>query len=146
VRADDLDPPEWVRALDGAVVSVDDAVVLDAPWPAAVLPASEVVGGGDPGALAELLDLPLATEVISATVQGSGQVVAWSEVVDVVLACQQLGVDVPAGQLHRHDQLWVRASRPVDGRFRVPAWVDEDGRWHAEDPLRALLGVLAQDR
>jgi hypothetical protein len=53
---------------------------------------------------------------------------------------------VPAGQLHRHDQLWVRASRPVDGRFRVPAWVDEDGRWHAEDPLRALLGVLAQDR
>ena len=146
VRADDLDPPEWVRALDGAVVSVDDAVVLDAPWPAAVLPASEVVGGGDPGALAELLDLPLATEVISATVQGSGQVVAWSEVVDVVLACQQLGVDVPGGQLHRHDQLWVRASRPVDGRFRVPAWVDEDGRWHAEDPLRALLGVLAQDR
>jgi hypothetical protein len=35
VRADDLDPPEWVRALDGAVVSVDDAVVLDAPWWAA---------------------------------------------------------------------------------------------------------------
>ncbi len=104
------------------------------------------MGGGDPGALAELLDLPLATEVISATVQGPGRAVDWSEVVDVVLACQQLGVDVPAGQLHRHDQLWVTASRPVDGRFRVPAWVDEDGRWHAEDPLRALLGVLAQRR
>jgi hypothetical protein len=60
----------------------------------------------------------------------------------VVLACQQLGVALPDGALHRHDELWVSASRPVSGRFRVPAWCDEAGRWHAEDPLRALLGVL----
>jgi hypothetical protein len=53
---------------------------------------------------------------------------------------------VPDGRLYRHDQLWVLASRPVSGRFRVPAWFDEDGRWHAEDPLRALLGVLADGR
>ncbi len=146
VHPDDLDPPDRVRALDGAVVDVDAAVVLDAPWPAAVLPAGQLVGGGDPVALAELLDLPLATEVVEATVPAAGHPVGWTELVEVVLACRQLGIEVPDGVLYRHDELWVSAARPVPGRFRVPAWRDEHGRWHAEDPLRALLGVLADPR
>ena len=70
VDAADLDLPEHVRALDGGVVPVDVAMVLDAPWPAAVLPAGELVIGGDPVALAELLDLPLATEIVAADVEG----------------------------------------------------------------------------
>jgi hypothetical protein len=146
VSADDLDPPERVRALDGSVVGVDVAVVLDAPWRAALLPAAESVGGGDPVALAELLDLALAGEVVVATVAEPGKPVPWSELPEVVLACQQLGVPLPDGVLHRHDELWVDASRPVRGRFRAPAWCDDQGRWHADDPLRALLGVLCATR
>lgn len=143
VAVDDLDPPERVRASDGAVRDVDRVVVLDAPWPAAVLPAAELVFGGDPVALAELLDLPLATEVIAATVDGAGEPVRWAELPEVVLACQQLAVPVPAGGPLRHDQLWVRVTRPVEGRFQVPVWRDDAGRWHAADPVRALLAVLA---
>ena len=56
VDAADLDLPEHVRAMDGTVAHVDVAAVLDAPWPAAVLPPGELVIGGDPVALAELLD------------------------------------------------------------------------------------------
>jgi hypothetical protein len=33
----------------------------------------------------------------------------------------------------------------VSGRFRVPTWRDATGRWHAADPVRALLGLLAED-
>ena len=148
VHPDDLDPPERVRALDGAVVDVDVAVVLDAPWLAAVLPAGELVGGGDPVALAELLDLPLATEVVEATVPAGGtRAVGWAELAEVVLACRQLGIaGAGRGAAAGTTSCGCRRARPVPGRFRVPAWRDEHGRWHAEDPLRALLGVLADPR
>jgi hypothetical protein len=145
VHPDDLELPEHVRALDGSVVGVDVAMVLDAPWPAAVLPAGELVIGGDPVALADLLDLPLATEVVAADIEGDGEAVAWAALAEVVVACHTLGVPVPAGGVRLHDELWVSVRRPVTGRFRVPTWVDPHGRWHADDPLRALLGLLAAD-
>ena len=136
-----------MRALDGAVVDVDAAVVLDAPWPAAVLPAGELVGGGDPVALAELLDLPLATEVVAATVPAAGHPVGWTELVEVVLACRQLGIEAAGrGAVPARRTVGVGGRGRFTGRFRVPAWRDEHGRWHAEDPLRALLGVLADPR
>ncbi len=158
VDAADLDLPEHVRALDGSVAHVDVAMVLDAPWPAAVLPANELVIGGDPVALAELLDLPLATDVVAADVEGAdvlspaeardsaaGTFTEWAELGEVVVACHTLGIGVPLGGFLRHDELWVTVTRPVTGRFRVPTWVDEQGRRHAEDPLRALLALLAAD-
>jgi hypothetical protein len=37
----------------------------------------------------------------------------------------------------------IDVARPAAHRQEVPAWRDGDGRWHAGDPLRALLGVLA---
>jgi hypothetical protein len=125
------------------VVGVDVAVVLDAPWPAAVLPAGELVIGGDPVALAELLDLPLASEVVAGEVEGAGEPVAWADLGEVVVACHTLGVDVPAGGLRRHGELRVALTGPLTGRHRVPVWRDGAGGWHAEDPLRALLAVLA---
>lgn len=143
VHADDLALPEHVRALDGSVVDVDVAVVLDAPWLAAVLPAGELVIGGDPAALAELLDLPLASEVVAGEVEGIGTAVRWSELAEIVVACHTFGVEIPDGEVRRHNELWVTVHRPLTGRFRVPAWVDVDGIWHAEDPLRALLGLLS---
>jgi hypothetical protein len=146
VHPDDLDLPQHVRALDGAVADVDDAVVLDVPWLAAVLPAAElVVGGSDPAALAELLDLPLASEVVAAEVDGAGRPVRWAEIAEVVVACHTLGVPVPAGELAVHDELWLAVRRPLTGRMRVPTWREASGRWHADDPVRALLGLLADD-
>ncbi|MDN5932227.1 MAG: ATP-binding protein, partial [Pseudonocardia sp.] len=144
VHPADLDAPEHVRALDGSVVSVEVAVVLDAPWPASVLPAGELVAGGDPAVLADLLDLPPATDVVAGVVEGAGKAVAWAEVAEVVVACHTLGVDVPVGDLLLHDELWVALARPVTGRFRVPVWPDGRGGWHAEDPVRALLALLAE--
>ncbi|MHA6785553.1 sacsin N-terminal ATP-binding-like domain-containing protein [Pseudonocardia saturnea] len=144
VHPADLDAPEHVRALDGSVVSVEVAVVLDAPWPASVLPAGELVAGGDPAVLADLLDLPPATDVVAGVVEGAGKAVAWAEVAEVVVACHTLGVDVPAGDLLLHDELWVALARPVTGRFRVPVWPDGHGGWHADDPVRALLALLAE--
>jgi hypothetical protein len=139
----DLDPPEHVRALDGTVVGVDVAVVLDAPWPAAVLPPGELVAGGDPGLLAELLDLPLATEVVGGAVESTGRELAWVDVGEVVVACHTLGVDVPDGTVVVHDELRVAVTRPVSGRVRVPVWPDGRGSWHTDDPLRALVADLA---
>ncbi|WP_214364624.1 sacsin N-terminal ATP-binding-like domain-containing protein [Pseudonocardia sp. H11422] len=144
----ELDPPQRVRALDGTVVDVDDAVVLDAPWLAAVLPAAELVGGGGPGdlpALADLLDLPLASDVVSAAVPDPGRPVRWAELAEVVVACHTLGVPVPPGEVLLHDELVIDVRRPVAGRRTVPAWPDADGWWHAADPLRALMGLLATD-
>jgi hypothetical protein len=103
------------------------------------------VFGGDPVALADLLDLPLATEVVAGEVQGTGRAVGWSELSEVVVASQRLGLARPDGRLRLHDELWVRVSRPVSGRFRVPVWVDPAGIWHAEDPVRALLAAAVTD-
>jgi hypothetical protein len=143
VRADDLALPERVRAIDGSVVDVDLAVVLDDTWLGAVLPPGEVVVGGDPVALAELLDLPLASEVVAATVDGAGEPVRWAALGEIVLTCDVLGVPVPDGELRRHETLTVAVSRPSTGRFTVPAWRDAGGTWHAADPVRALLGLLS---
>ncbi|HZG90967.1 MAG TPA: ATP-binding protein, partial [Pseudonocardia sp.] len=145
VPADELALPEQVRALDGSVVDVGVAVVLDDVWLGAVLPPGEVVVGGDPVALAELLDLPLASEVVAAEPVGEGVAVRWSALGEVVLACDVLGVPVPDGELVRHDDLVVDVTRPAPGRVGVPAWRDGSGSWHAADPLRALLGLLGGD-
>jgi hypothetical protein len=139
----DLDPPEHVRALDGTVVGVDVAVVLDAPWPAAVLPPGELVAGGDPGLLAELLDLPLATDVVGGAVESTGRELAWADVGEVVVACHTLGVDVPGGTVVVHEELRVAVTRPITGSVRVPVWPDGRGSWHTDDPLRALVADLA---
>ncbi|MDN5751628.1 MAG: ATP-binding protein, partial [Pseudonocardia sp.] len=145
VHPGDVDPPEHVRALDGSVVSVEHAVVLDAPWPASVLPPGELVAGGDPGPLADLLDLPLATDVVGGEVEGAGKALHWADVAEVVVACHTLGIGVPPGEVVLHDELWVAVARPVACRLRVPVWPDGSGGWHAQDPLRALLALLARE-
>ncbi len=138
----DLDPPDRVRALDGSVADVADAVVLDTPELVAVLPAGEVVVGGDPRALADLLDLPTASEIVDGEVADAGRPVPWAALPEVVVTCHALGVPVPDGELWCHDELWVVLRRPAPGRHRVPTWRAADGRRHADDPVRALLAVL----
>ncbi|MBL8927249.1 MAG: ATP-binding protein [Pseudonocardia sp.] len=142
VDPEGLDPPDRVRALDGSVADVADAVVLDTPELLAVLPAGEVVVGGDPRALADLLDLPTASEIVDGEVADTGRPVPWGALPEVVVTCQALGVPVPDGDVWCHDELWVVLRRPVPGRYRVPTWRAADGRRHADDPVRALLAVL----
>lgn len=140
----ELDLPQRVRVLDGEVVDVDDVVVLDAPWLTAVLPPAELVAGGAPEPLARLLDLPLATEIVDAEVVDSAhRTVGWSALAEVVVACHTLGLPVPDGELVLHDELLIDIRRPASARRAVPAWPDRYGRWHAADPVRALLGLLA---
>ncbi|MFC5995494.1 sacsin N-terminal ATP-binding-like domain-containing protein [Pseudonocardia hispaniensis] len=139
----EIPPIERVRALDGSVIPVDEAMVLDHPWLAAVVPSADLVAGGDPGPLAELLDLPLASDVVEAVVVGRGESRRWSDSTDVVVACATLGVEVPPGEMIVHQNLMIDIHRPPMGRRSVPAWPDADGRWHVTDPVRALLGALA---
>ena len=130
----DVDPPERIRALDGSVADAADAVVLDAPELAAVLSAAEVVVGGDPRALADLLDLPTASEFVDGEVAGTGRAVPWAALPEVVVTCHTLGVPVPEGELWCHDELWVVLHHPAPGRHRVPTWRDADGRRQPTTP------------
>ncbi|MBP2365587.1 sacsin N-terminal ATP-binding-like domain-containing protein [Pseudonocardia parietis] len=145
VDLDDLDPPAHVRTLTGVVAPADRVVVLDAPW---VLPALDdtpaVPGGDDPDTVAELLDLPLASERVTGTVRGEGDPVAWTTLAEVVLACRAVGAQPPAGELRVHEELVVDLDG--GGAVTVPAWPCAAGGWHASDPLRALVAALAAER
>jgi hypothetical protein len=129
----DPEPPERVRAVSGEVV--DDAVVLDAPW---LLPLADadVVSAEPAEALAEVLDLPLASEEVTGTVESAGEVVHWADLGAVVDACDLAGVEVPAGGPLVHDQL------VVSGR-EVAWWVDDDDRLHCADSTDGLSRALA---
>lgn len=134
----EVPPPVRVRTVTGAVADAGRVVVLDAPWLAAVLPAGEVVSGGDPVALADLLDLPVASEQVKATLldPDAGRTVRWADLVEVVAVCAAAGLPVPEGSVRLHERLRVRhggADHPV------PFWITSDGTVHATDPVRAAL-------
>jgi hypothetical protein len=133
-----VEPPVQVRAVTGEVVDADQAVVLDALWLSAVFPAGQLVSGGDPEVLAELLDLPLASEQVAPELldPGAGRPVRWVELVEVVAVCAAAGLAVPEGMLRLHEQLRVRINGT---EHPVPFWVSADGTVHAADPVRAVL-------
>lgn len=133
----DVDPPHRLRVMSGEVVPAGDVLVLDLPWLAPVLTADRLVHGGDPAALADLLDVRLASEEVRADLRDrEGDRVGWAELPEVVLACESAGLAVPPGTFVRHERLRVR----WDGADHdVPCWVDPDGVVHATDPVRALL-------
>ncbi len=134
----EVDPPARVRAVTGEVVDAEAAMVLDAPWMAAVLPAGELVSGGDPTSLADLLDLPLASEQVTPELldAGAGRTIRWAELVEVVAVCAAAGLTVPDGTLRLHQQLRVLYR---GAEHAVPFWVTPEGTVHATDPVRAAL-------
>ncbi|QIZ35719.1 sacsin N-terminal ATP-binding-like domain-containing protein [Saccharopolyspora sp. ASAGF58] len=141
----EFDPPEMVRSVSGAVVSTGRAVVLDEPWMLGVLEAPLVIAGGSPDqfdaeALAELLDLPLASEENTMQVVGPGRLQRWPEVARVPAACELLGITVPTGEVTLHDVLKVRSSA---GEQRVHWWVESTGKVHAERTPDGLARALA---
>jgi hypothetical protein len=134
----ELEPPVRVRAVTGDVIDADRAMVLDSPWLAAVLPAGDLVSGGDPGVLADLLDLPLASEQVAPELldAGAGRTVRWAQLVELVGVCAAAGLPVPEGTLQLHERLRVRHGT---AEYPVPFWVTPDGTVHASDPVRAAL-------
>jgi len=70
----DIDLPPGVRTVTGEVIDADDAAVLDRPWLIQLLAPSQVVpGGNDPALVSRVLDLPLASEQVAATVLTTGR-------------------------------------------------------------------------
>jgi len=148
VSPDNVTPPEAVRAMHGeklVVAAADDVLVLDSPdlWPLiadqplvlAPYPVSE--------RLADLLDLPLATEEITGAVESTGKPTPVPEIARAILPA------APPSYL-AHERLTVDGTeipwRYRDGELHAAttaglaaglAWAA--GQWHARHLLAALL-------
>lgn len=128
------DPPERVVALiaadRAAVVHAEDAAVADSPmWHQRTDAAAIVPAFGDPAALADALDLPLASEAAGDVVGGDGDPQPVPEAVRAVL-----GDGCP-------EQWWEHDELHVDG-VEVEWWVDAAGV-HAVT-MAGLAAGLAQ--
>lgn len=124
----DLDLPEQVRALSGAVVEAGTAMVLDQPCFGLVVPPERLVAGdtAHAGALASLLDLPLVSEEVSAEVLGTGRRTTWAaDPLGVVLRQLWSPADT-FGALVLHDTLEVYLRGGLSGTVRVPWWHTDD--------------------
>nr|WP_221472052.1 molecular chaperone Hsp90 [Amycolatopsis umgeniensis] len=134
----DVAAPDRVRVADGSAADARDAVVLDVPWFAAVLaPERMVVSASGAGALAELLDLPVASG-LDAKVTEDGEYVPWTELSALRLAADQLGVEPPDGGVLLHEALTVTFE---DAEHEVAWW--SDGRLHAADTPEGLARAFA---
>ena len=126
-----LHPPELVRAVvDGAVEVADaaDALVLDRPDLLPLLTGQPLIipASGRADALAELLDLPLASEEIPGAVESAGE--------ERPVPAAALDVLPTAPQTYRaHERLMV------DGQ-PVPWWY-ADGEIHATGPGGLARGL-----
>ncbi|MGY1858321.1 sacsin N-terminal ATP-binding-like domain-containing protein [Modestobacter sp. SYSU DS0290] len=143
----DVEPPERVRV--GPRQVSEDAVVLDAPWLQPLVDRALVPAAGAPEAVADLLDLSLASEIAGRARVTSRPVrtLPWAEVPGAGLAAARLGVVELTGQVAVHAEVAVTGGRTVpwwpgdpdvvDGTpasfGRALAW--RTGAW----PLRAAL-------
>ena len=147
----DVQPPDTVRTISGAAADAEDAMVLDRPWFLPIVPESRVLAARvmpvtddvefDPiEALADLFNIALASEVITAAPEVDGEPVAWSDLGAIRLACSLLGVHVPEGLVFVTDELLV-------GGQRVDWWVVEHeygaDTVYAEDSSEGLARALA---
>jgi hypothetical protein len=129
----DVDPPDRVRVAPTRVV--EDAVVLDLPWLQPLVDAPVVPAGGAPGAVADLLDLPLAGELVHAPAPTGGRRLAWADVPGAALAATRLGVVELTGEVAIHDGLTVGG--------REITWWPADGADHVDGSPAALGRALA---
>jgi hypothetical protein len=128
---DDITPPDRLRAIRGGEVTVADAgevLVLDAPdlWPLVSDQPLVLAPHSLAPRLADLLDLPLASEEIPGVIESPGQRTAVPAIARTVLA------DAPASYL-------AHARLIVDGAD-VP-WRYRDGEVHASSPGGLARGL-----
>jgi hypothetical protein len=130
----DADPPDAVRVASDRVA--EDAAVLDLPWLQSLVDRPLVPSGGAPGPVADLLDLPLASEVVSAAVESRpARTVPWADLPGAALAAARLGVDRLDGEVAVH-------APPVVGG-RAVAWWGDGGRPVVDGSPAALGRALA---
>ena len=130
----DVDPPERVRVAPERVVAT--AVVLDAPYLQPLVDEPIVPSGGAPGAVADLLDVPLASELVRTVVPGgAGRRLAWADVPGADLAAARLGLLRLEGSVVVHERL------AVDGR--AVAWWPGEEADHVDGTPEALGRALA---
>ncbi|MEU5840710.1 ATP-binding protein [Rhodococcus sp. NPDC047139] len=146
-----LDPesvtlPDGVRSLAGTVVDAADALVPDLPWFTGIIPHDRLVTGG-PGtahALADVLDIAVASAVVEAEPTRQGRSSTWEREPAAVLAGIVAGVPIPRGTLVLHDRLAVRCSGALTGEVEVEWWVDAAGAVHSTpNGLSAALTALS---
>lgn len=139
----DIDPPDRVRTLGGAVIDASDALVIDTPWLAGVVPPEVAVLSDitTAAALADVLDIRPASEAISGEVLGVGRVSSWDREPGAVLACAVMGLPLPQGGVVVHRELVVRSTGDVSGDHAVPFWVDADGTVHCSESWERPRGL-----
>jgi len=149
-----LDPesvtlPDGVRSLSGVVVDAAEALVPDRPWFAAAIPHDRLVTGGrgTSHALADVLDIAVASAVVDAEPVEQGRISTWEREPAAVLAGIVAGVPLPRGALALHDRLVVRCSGALTGEVEVPWWVDAAGTVHSTSTglAAALTALTAPD-
>jgi hypothetical protein len=143
LSADDVPPPIAVRTLTGEVLPAAEAMVLNAPWTLGVASAERVVAAGldfdlaEP--LADVLDVPLATEVVMGEIREHAEPVRWADLGAVVDACDLVGIEVPPGGPLVHQRLTVRIGL---ANHEVAWWVDRD-IVHCTDSTEGMARALA---
>jgi hypothetical protein len=117
----EVEPPPRVRVAPDRVADParEAVVVLDAPWLQPLADALLVPAGGAPGPVADLLDLPLASERVPAVVTSTPvRRQPWAAVPGADLAATRLGVPELTGEVAVHEPL-------LAGGRAVPWWPDE---------------------
>jgi hypothetical protein len=105
----DVPPPARVRVAPDRTVPTADVAVLDAPYLLPLLAGRAFVpAGGMPGPVADLLDVPFASELATGEVTSApARTTPWSAVPGVDLAAERCDAPAPPGEVAHHDGLRV---------------------------------------
>ncbi|MGY1694762.1 hypothetical protein ACI780_07575 [Geodermatophilus sp. SYSU D00814] len=134
----DVDPPARVRVAPDRVADParEPVAVLDAPWLQPLADGPLVPAGGTPGPVADLLDLPLLSERVRATVTSTpARRGPWAAVPGADLAAARLGLPALPAEVAVHERLLV-GDRPV-------AWWPDGAVDHVDGTPAALGRALA---
>lgn len=110
----DVPAPAAVRVAPDRVVDRAAAAVLDQPHLLPLLGRAVVPAGGAPGPVADLLDLPFASELVTAAVTAAeaGRR-RWADVPGAVLAAERCAAAVPDAEVAEYDPLLVTGGVEV---------------------------------
>lgn len=132
----DVPPPALARVAPDRVA--DDAVVLDAPWLQPLVQRPVVPAGGAPGPVADLLDVPLASELVpGGSPGGGGSRRPWASVPGAALAAARLGVPELTGDV-------VVQEDPAVGGRAILWWPGSSGGVEEADVVDGSPAALGR--
>ncbi|HVQ90436.1 MAG TPA: hypothetical protein VMU51_05320 [Mycobacteriales bacterium] len=107
----DVPPPARVRVAPDRVAARDAVAVLDQPHLLPLLGHAVIPAGDAPGAVADLLDVPFASDLVRGTVVSAPTTRRrWADIPGADLAAERCGADVPDTDVAVHDHLLVTGS------------------------------------